>query len=92
MMAVKNHQIETIVRETETLVERMTGHQITRPGDLVSANNLTPEVIERYRIFWNYLDVQRRTIMNLPVGKTELQDAKRQVDDYYKKWFPLGRY
>ena len=92
MMAVENHQIETVVRETETLVERLTGHHITWPGDLVSANNLPPEIVERYRIFWNYLDVQRRTLMNLPVGKTELEDAKRGVDDYYKKWFPLGRY
>jgi hypothetical protein len=92
MMAVENHQIESVVRETETLLASMTGHHITWPGDPVLANNLPPEIVERYRIFWNYLDVQRRAILNWPSGRTALQEAKRQVDDYYQKWFPLGRY
>ena len=92
MMAAENHQIETVIRQTETLVELMTGQHITRPGDLVLTNNLSPEIVERYHIFSKYLDVQRRTIMNLPVGQMELQEAERRVDDYYMKWFPLGRY
>ena len=35
IMAVENHQIETAVRETETLLVMLTGHQIAGPGDPV---------------------------------------------------------
>jgi hypothetical protein len=30
--------------------------------------------------------------MGLPVGETELQEANRRVDDYYEKWYPLGKF
>ena len=33
-----------------------------------------------------------RATMNWPAGRTELQEAQRQTDDHYKKWFPFGRY
>lgn len=90
-MAAQNRQYQTVIRETEVLVQQINGHHLTGPDDPVLAT-ISPEDAERYRIFWNYLDVQRRVIMALPVSETEIQEANRRVDDYYEKWFPLGKY
>lgn len=90
-MATQNRQFETVVRKTEALVQQMNGHPLTGPNDSILAN-IPPEYAERYRIFWNYLGAQRRVIMGLPEGETELKEANHQVDEYYEKWFPLGKY
>ena len=90
-MATENHQYETVIHNTEALVLERTGHHVTGPDDPV-LTRVSPEFAERYRIFWNYLYLQRRAIMDLPVGETELQEANRRVDEFYEKWYPLGRY
>jgi hypothetical protein len=86
-MATENRQFETVIRK----IEDSLGHHLTGPDDPALAH-FSPENAERYRVFWNYLDVQRRIIMGLPVGETELQEANRRVDDYYEKWYPLGKF
>ncbi|HET6349154.1 MAG TPA: hypothetical protein VFH88_08730 [Candidatus Krumholzibacteria bacterium] len=88
-MALENHQYEAVIHEIEAYVELRTGHHLTGPNDPAWAS-ISPEAAERYRPIWTYLDVQRRVILNQPVGETELQDAKRTLDDYYEKWFRLG--
>jgi tetratricopeptide (TPR) repeat protein len=90
-MATQSRQYEAVLRKTEALVQQINGHHLTGPEDPILAN-ISSEDAERYRIFWKYLDVQRRVIMGLPVSDTELKEANRQVDDYYEKWFPLGKY
>jgi hypothetical protein len=72
-------------------VQEINKHHLTGPDDPILAS-ISLEDAERYRVFWNYLDVQRRVIMGLPVSETELKKANHQVDDYYEKWFPLGKY
>ena len=86
-MATENRQFETVIRK----IEDSLGHHLTGPDDPALAH-FSPENAERYRVFWNYLDVQRRIIMGLPVGEPELQEANRRVDDYYEKWYPLGKF
>jgi len=90
-MATEGRQYETVLRKTEALLQEQTGHRLTGPDD-PELRRFDPESAEKYHVFWNYLDVQRRVILGLPVGETELQDAKRRVDEYYEKWYPLGRY
>ena len=91
-LAVINHQYETIVRESEAVIQQTSGHQLTGPDDPILEKCDPPEFAERYRVFWNYVDVQRRVILGLPVSQTEQQEASRQVDHFYDKWYPLGRY
>jgi hypothetical protein len=31
-------------------------------------------------------------ILGMPVSQTEQQAAVRQVDQFYDKWYPLGKY
>jgi hypothetical protein len=90
-MATEGRQYETVLRKTETLLLEQTGHHLTGPDD-PELRRFDPESADKYHVFWNYLDVQRRVIMGLPAGETELPDAKRRVDDYYEKWYPPGRY
>jgi tetratricopeptide (TPR) repeat protein len=90
-MATEGRQYETVLRKIEALFQLQTGHRLSGPDD-PELKRYDTESAEKYRVFWNYLDVQRRTIMGLPVGATELQDAKRGVDDYFDKWYPLGKY
>ena len=90
-MATQNRQYEAVIRKTEALVQQINGHHLTGPDDSVLAS-IPLEDAERYRVFWKYLDVQRRVIMGLPVSETELKEANHQVDEYYEKWFPLGKY
>jgi tetratricopeptide (TPR) repeat protein len=85
-MATENRQFQTVIHMLQ-----VPGHQITGPDDPVLAY-ASPENADRYRVFWNYLDVQRRIIMGQPVGETELQDASRRVDEFYEKWYPLGTF
>ncbi len=89
--ATEAHQYETVILKTEAFLQEQTGYHLTGPDD-PGLKRYDPESAEKYRVFWNYLDVQRRVIMGLPAGETELQEAKRRVDDYYEKWYPLGRY
>jgi tetratricopeptide (TPR) repeat protein len=91
-LAVINHQYETIVSESEAVIQQTSGHQLTGPDDPILEKCDPPEFAERYRVFWNYVDVQRRVILGLPVSQTEQQEASRQVDQFYDKWYPLGRY
>ena len=88
-MATENRQFETVIRKLQALPG--TTHHMTGPDDPILAH-VSPENADRYRVFWNYLDVQRRVIMDLPVGETELQEANRRVDEFYDKWYPLGTY
>ena len=90
-MATENRQYETAIHKTETLLQQLTGHKLTGPDDPVLAQG-SPEAAERYRVFWNYLDVQRRMIMDQPVSGTELQEANRRVDEFYDRWYPLGKF
>jgi hypothetical protein len=89
---VINHQYETIVRESEAVIQQASGHQLTGPNDPILEKCDPPEFAERYRVFWNYVDVQRRMILGMPVSQTEQKEADRQVDQFYDKWYPLGRY
>ena len=90
-LAVINRQYETIVSESEAVVMQASGHRLAGPNDPV-LTNCPPEFAERYRVFWNYVEVQRRLILGLPVSPTEQQAAVRQVDQFYDKWYPLGKY
>jgi hypothetical protein len=90
-MATEAHQYEAAVRKMEAFLHEQTGYHLTGPDD-PELKRLDPESAEIYRAFWNYLAVQRRVIMGLPVGEAEVQDAERRVDDFYEKWYPLGRY
>jgi tetratricopeptide (TPR) repeat protein len=91
-LAVINRQYERIVSESEAVILQASGHQLTGPNDPILANCNPPEFAERYRVFWNYVDVQRRLILGMPVSETEQQTAVRQVDQFYDKWYPLGKY
>ena len=90
-MATENRQFQMVIRKSEILLQQQTGHHMTGPEDPILAH-VSPESAERYRVFWNYLYLQQRVIMDLPVSEPELQEAKRQVDEFYEKWYPLGRY
>ncbi len=90
-LAAMNHQYETIVRESEAVVRQASGQLLTGPNDPV-LTNYPAEFAERYRVIWNYVDVQRRMLLGMPVSQTEQQEAARQVDQFYDKWYPLGRY
>lgn len=91
IMATENRQYETVVRKTEQLIQQLSGQVMTGPDDPVLAGT-SPEAAERYRVCWNYLEVQRRIIMGLPVGPTELPEAHRRLDEFYEKWYPLGKF
>jgi hypothetical protein len=91
-LAVINRQYETIVSESEAVIQQASGHQLTGANDPFLENCRPPEFAERYRVFWNYVDVQRRMILGLPVSQKEQQEASRHVDQFYEKWYPLGRY
>jgi tetratricopeptide (TPR) repeat protein len=91
-LAVINRQYETIVSESEAVIVQASGHQLTGANDPFLENCRPPEFAERYRVFWNYVQVQRRMILGMPVSQTEQQAAVRQVDQFYDKWYPLGKY
>jgi hypothetical protein len=90
-LATINHQYETIVSRSEALVQQVSGRPLTGPSD-PALTNCPPEFVERYVTFRNYVDVQRRMILNLPVSKAEQQEADQRVDRFYEKWYPLGRF
>jgi hypothetical protein len=90
-VATENHQYARVVRAMEVLMQQRTGHHLTGPDDPIWASN-SPESAHCYKAFYNYLNVQRRAIMGEPVSEAELQQANRQVDEYYEKWYPLGRF
>jgi tetratricopeptide (TPR) repeat protein len=90
-VAIENRQYPWVVRATEVLFQQSTGHHLTGPDDPMLAS-YSPESAQCYKAFYNYLNVQRRAIMGEPVSETELQQANRQVDEYYDKWYPLGRF
>ncbi len=90
-VAIENRQYRWVVRATEVLFQQSTGHHLTGPDDPVLAS-YSPEGAQYYKAFYNYLSVQRRVIMGEPVSETELQQANRLVDEYYEKWYPLGRF
>jgi tetratricopeptide (TPR) repeat protein len=90
-VAIENHQYERVVHATEVLMQYRTGHHLTGPDDPVLASN-SPESAQCYKAFCNYLNVQQRVIMGEPVSEMEIQEANRQVEEYYEKWYPLGRF
>ena len=90
-VAIENHQYEKVVHSTEVLMQYRTGHHLTGPDDPVLASN-SPESAQCYKAFCNYLNVQQRVIMGEPVSEMEIQEANRQVEEYYEKWYPLGRF
>jgi len=90
-LSAENHQYETIVNQSETVVREVAGRPPLSPDDPVLAR-FTPEFVERYRVMRNYVDTQRRTILGAPTNSQELAEANRQVDQFYDKWYPLGRY
>jgi tetratricopeptide (TPR) repeat protein len=90
-LAIENHQYERVVHTTEVMFQYKTGHHLTGPDDPVLASN-SQEAADYYKAFCNYLDVQRRVIMGEPVSQMEIQEADRQVQEYYEKWYPLGRF
>jgi len=73
------------------MLEQITGQRPTGP-DGTEPKYLSDENADAYRVFHNYLDVERRMILGLPPSKSEQEDAKHQVAEFYEKWFPLGRF
>ena len=90
-LSAENHQYETVVSQSETVVREAFGKPLLGPNDPVLVK-FEPEFAERYRVMRNYVDVQRRMILGVPASATEQEDARRQLDQYYEKWYPLGRY
>jgi hypothetical protein len=90
-LSAENRQYETIVNQSETVVREVAGRPPLGPEDPVLAR-FTPEFAERYRVMRNYVDVQRRTILGSSTNSQELAEANRQVEQFYDKWYPLGRY
>lgn len=90
-LSAENHQYETIVNQSETVVREVAGRSLLGPNDPVLAK-FTPEFVERYRVMRNYVDVQRRMILGAPANPTEQAEADRQMHEFYDKWYPLGRY
>jgi hypothetical protein len=90
-MATQNHQYERVVRQTEVLFQQITGRRLTGPNDPGLAG-CQPEVAERYRAFFNYLEVERQLILDQPVSEAEEKEAARQVEEFYAKWWPYGRF
>lgn len=88
-MAIENRQYETIINKLEFMLEQKTGQRPTGPDDLM-LNYLTPQFADGYRVFHNYLDVERRVILGLPLNESDQEDAKQQIAKFYEKWFPLG--
>ncbi len=95
-MAMENRQYETVVNKVEFLVEQNTGHRPTAPDDPVfnhpALKNLPPKFIDGYRAFRNYLDVERRVILELSPSESDREDAKRQIAKFYEKWYPFGSF
>jgi len=73
------------------VVREVAGRPPLSPEDPVLAR-FTPEFVERYRVMRNYVDVQRRRILGTTSNPQEIADADRQVEQFYDKWYPLGRY
>ena len=90
-MAMENRQYEAVVNKIENIPEQMTGKRQNAPNDLV-LKNFPPEFAEGYRVFRNYLDVERRAILGLSPSESEIENAKHQVDKFYEEWFPFGRF
>ena len=90
-MAMENRQYESVVRKTEALAQHVTGQKLTGPDDPKLAH-IPLDIAEGYRVFWNYLDVHRRIIMDQPVNQPESERANQRVEEFYDKWFPLGRF
>jgi hypothetical protein len=91
-MALENHQYEAVAKRIEDYVVERTGHRPTAGPDDPLCACLSPELAQRYRAVWEYLEAQRRVILNPSVDKGQLQAAKRRLDDYYEKQFPPGKY
>jgi len=90
-VAMENHQYERVVRATEALFQHRTGHRLTGPDDPVLSGD-SSENAQCYRAFYNYLNAERQVIMNEPASEARFQEANRQVQDYYDKWYPVGRF
>ncbi len=90
-LSAENHQYETIVNQSETVVREVAGRPPLGSNDPVLAR-FTPEFAERYRVMRNYVDVRRRKLLAASTNSQELAEADRQLDQFYDKWYPLGRY
>jgi hypothetical protein len=90
-LSAENRQYETIVNQSETVMREVAGRELLGPDDPVLAR-FTPEFVERYRVMRHYVDVQRRTILGTSSNSQELAEANREVEQFYDKWYPLGRY
>jgi hypothetical protein len=90
-LSAENRQYETIVNQSETVVREVAGRPPLGPEDPVLAR-FTPEFAERYRVMRNYVDVRRRIILGTSSNSQELVEANRLVEQFYNKWYPLGRY
>jgi hypothetical protein len=90
-MAIENHQYERAIRVTEAAFQHRTGHRLSGPNDPVLMGD-TSETAQCYRAFYNYLEAERRVILSEPGSDAGLEEANRQVQAYYDKWYPLGRF
>jgi tetratricopeptide (TPR) repeat protein len=86
-LATLNHQYETIVSKSEAFIEHLTGRKITGLDDPF-LKRYPPEFAERYRVFRNHVDVERRVIRGQPVSEAEEKEAAKRVNDFYEKWYP----
>jgi hypothetical protein len=90
-VAIENHQYERVVRVTEILFQRRTGYRLTGSSDPILKSD-SSETAMCYKAFWNYLEAERRLIMGEPASEAAFEEAKREVQEYYDKWYPLGRF
>jgi tetratricopeptide (TPR) repeat protein len=90
-VAIENHQYERVVGATEAMFQQRTGHRLTGPEDPVLSGD-SSETAQCYRAFHNYLNAERQVIMNEPASEARFQEANRQVQEYYDKWYPVGRF
>ena len=89
-VAAQNRQLQKVLDESAELMRLKLGRPPTGPDDPEFAQ-VPPEFAERYRVFWHYLDVERRVIMDAGVTQQEQDDARRQLEAYYDKAYPYGR-
>lgn len=90
-VAIENRQYERVVHVTEILFQRRTGHRLTGSSDPILKSD-SSETAMCYKAFWNYLEAERRLIMGEPASEAAFEEAKRGMQEYYDKWYPLGRF
>jgi tetratricopeptide (TPR) repeat protein len=90
-MATINRQIATVVSGSEHLLVERLGRAPTGPDDPELAQ-VEPEFAQRYVACRRYEDVERRLTSGEALPEAERKAATQQLQAFYDKWWPYGRY